>query len=52
MDRAFKNAKNLISTKVWTKDHYTNIFIPLYEKTKKWYIETKKKQDTLLANEV
>lgn len=52
MDKALKNAKNLMSTKPWTKDHYKKIFSPLYETTKKWYAETKKKQDSLLANEV
>lgn len=52
MDKALKNAKNLIVTKPWTKDYYSANFTPLYESTKKWFMETKKKQDSLLANEV
>lgn len=52
MDKAFKNAKNLIVTKPWTRDYYKANFTRLYETTVKWYTETNKKQDSLLANEV
>ena len=52
MEKTLKNAKNLLKTKPWTKDHYKENFYVLFENTKKWYFETKKKQDKLLSNEV
>ena len=52
MEITYKNAKNLIGTKPWTKDHYKNNFQPLYDSTRKWYSELKKKQDILLPNDV
>jgi hypothetical protein len=48
----YRNAKNLIGTKTWTKDHHKNKFLPLYDNTVNWYKETKRKQDSLLPNEV
>ena len=39
MDKAFKNAKNLIVTKPWTRDYYKANFTRLYETTVKWSLK-------------